>query len=542
MQNHIFRLGAIIFCWLAFASAGKLHAQTTWYDKARAATDNNRKIEYFSKSLESERKDNWVYYFRGWAYYSLGRYEKASRDFKSGISSEGTLDPTFLNASLAWCAYRLENYESGLQYAELAIEQRKDNSEGWNVMGWCLIQLDRPAEAVQAFTQFINLQPKETSGYTSRSYAYLMLKSYEKVISDCESGLAINPENENLLERKAFTLIKMGRKAEGIELVRTKINYKPDDPLSLSHLGDLFYRNEDYQLAIDYHTSGMKLYDAKMREDREFMNNHRIDIYEIYMARGNAYYAMKDNQRALGDYKHATSILPTDYRAWQEIGHLQTFQKNWFEGAQAYEKAFAIRPDLKTGWVNLGFCYDNLNQPTRAIDAYTRGIKNNPDVGLLYNNRGYGYLELKQYDLAFADLQKAIEVEPEIVMSHVSLGEYYYDRKMYNDAIAKFDHAIKMEEGTSEAYTAAYFTRGMCYFDLEQFDKAIPDFLKTIEWSPRHVLAHEMAGVTYYKLGKLCESYTYLKRTLDLESTVANKKAKQAPLYLGKMTQNPCNK
>jgi tetratricopeptide (TPR) repeat protein len=127
-------------------------------------------------------------------------------------------------------------------------------------------------------------------------------------------------------------------------------------------------------------------------------------------------------------------------------------------------------------------------------------------------------------------------------MSHVSLGEYYYDRQMYQDAIAKFDHAIKMEEGTFEAYTAAFYTRGSCYFELKEYDKALKDFLEAIKWSPKHVLAHEKVGITYYKLGKLCDSYTYLKRTLDLESTVANKQAKEAPVYLGKMTKNPCTK
>jgi tetratricopeptide (TPR) repeat protein len=163
-------------------------------------------------------------------------------------------------------------------------------------------------------------------------------------------------------------------------------------------------------------------------------------------------------------------------------------------------------------------------------------------VGLLYNNRGYGYLELKEYDKAYADLQKAIEVEPEIVMSHVSLGEYFYDRKMYDQAIEKFNQAVKMEDGTFEAYTAAFYTRGLCYLEQDMFEKAIPDFLDAIKWSPKHVLAHEKAGITYYKLNKLCEAYTYLKKTLDLESTVPVKVAKEAPKYMGKMTKNPCVK
>lgn len=519
-----------------------LLGQVTWYDKGREADDNNRKVEYFTKALELERKDSWVYYFRGWAYYGLGKYEKANKDWQTALTVKGTLEPSFLNASIAWSYYRMEKYDLGLDYAQKAIEGRDNNTEAWNAKGWCLIMLDRPEEAVTAFTKYIQLQPDESLGYANRSYAYVLTKEYAKVIADCDKALAKDPKNEYLLERKAYTLIKMGRNQEGIDLIKTKINYKPDDPQSVSNIGNLFYRNEDYTTAIEYHTRGIKLHDVLMKDDREYMDKHRKDIYEIYMSRGNAYNALKDYQHALADFKHATTIMPNEYRAWHEIGQLQTFQKNWSEGAQAYEKAFALKPDLHYGWVNLGFCYDNLNQPVRAIDAYTRGIANDPSVGLLYNNRGYGYLELKEYDKAYADLTKAIEVEPEIVMSHVSLGEYFYDRKMYDDAIAKFDHAIKMEDGTYEAYTAAHFTRGLCYMEQEMYEKAIPDFLAAIKWSPKHVLAHEKAGITYYKLSKLCEAYTYLKRALDLESTVAVKTAVEAPKYMGKMTKNPCVK
>ncbi len=517
-------------------------AQVTWYDKAREADDNNRKVEYYTKALEEERKDNWVYFQRGWAYYTLGKFEKAGRDWQAGLTAKGTLDASFLNSGLAWVNYRLEKYELGLEYAQKAVEGRDDNSEGWNAKGWCQVMLERNEDAIVSFSKYIALRPKESLGYSNRSFAYGLIKDYPKVIEDCDMALTMDPKNEFLLERKAYTLIKMGKNQEGVDLIKTKINYKPNDPLSLSNIGNLFFRNEDYLTAIEYHTRGMKLYESLMRDDREYMNTHRRDIYEIYMARGDAYNALKDYQHALGDYKHATTIIPTEYRAWQDIGELQTFQKNWSEGAQAYEKTFALKPDLKFGWVNLGYCYDNLMQPMRAIDAYSRGIANNPEVGLLYNNRGYGYLELKEYDKAYDDLTKAVEVEPEIVMSHVSLGEYFYARKMYPEAIAKFDQAIKMEDGTFEAYTAAYFTRGRCYFEQEMLEKSIPDFLNAIKWSPKHVLAHEMVGITYFKLNKLCESYTYLKKTLDLESTKPIKEAKEAPKYMGKMTKNPCLK
>ncbi|MEM7036499.1 MAG: tetratricopeptide repeat protein, partial [Bacteroidota bacterium] len=91
-----------------------------------------------------------------------------------------------------------------------------------------------------------------------------------------------------------------------------------------------------------------------------------------------------------------------------------------------------------------------------------------------------------------------------------------------------------------EAYTAAYFTRGMCYFEQKNFEKAKPNFKSALNINPKHVLSHEKLGIAHFELEEKCEAYKSLKKALDLESQVANKTAREAPRYLGKMTRNPC--
>ena len=139
-------------------------------------------------------------------------------------------------------------------------------------------------------------------------------------------------------------------------------------------------------------------------------------------------------------------------------------------------------------------------------------------------------------------MEKAIEVEPEIVMSHVSLGEYYFYVEQYDKAIEIFNKAITMEDGSDQAYTAAYFTRGSCFYAQEKYELAKLDYLKAIGITEDHVEAHEKLGMAYYELKEYCLAYKTLKKTLDLEKTIPfeKKKAKDAPRYLGKMTKNPC--
>ncbi len=522
--------------------AGSLMGQN-WYEQGKAAEQPMLQVDYFTKALNiGERTDNWLYFRRGWAYYNAKRYQRAIRDFQKGQEVEGTLKNAFLLAGLAWCYYELGEYPKALALAEGAIAEMPSNTRAWNAKGWCLIGMNRDEDALAAFDEYVRLAPDEFVGYSNRSYAYMQVGQYENVIRDCDQALAMIGESEFLIERKAFAMMKLDRKQDAIQLLRDKITYEPNDPASTWAFGELFYRNEDYDEAIRYHTTALSQYERKVREDKEFIREFRDNLYEIYLSRGQSHDALKNYQRALADYKKATETKEDDYRAWYEMGALQTYQENWYEGARAYERAFELRPDLKFGWVNLGFCYGKLNNLERAVSAYSRGIKNNPKVGLLYNNRGFVYLEMKKYELALGDLKKAIEVEPEVVMSHVSLGEYYYDRKDYGSAIAKLNEALGMEEGSDQAYTVAYFTRGMCYLDQEQFAPAIRDFLSAIKIQPDHVLAHEGLGIAYYESEKLCDSYKALRKALDLEKTVPHerKTALESPKYLGKMTRNPC--
>ena len=513
-----------------------------WFNKAMDETDPNLKVEYLTRAIKEERQDRWVYYQRAWAYSYLDKLETALKDVAFARKAEGRLDDTHLDALEAWFLYRLDDYQAGIEAAERSIAADPDNLLALNAKGWCLLGLDRDAEAVQSFSKYVQAQPEDPIGYKNRSYAYAQAGQYQNVIADCDKVISMGASNDFIIERKAYAMMKLGQKDAAIALVKDKIDYKPNDPISLSQIGNLFHRNEDYDAAIKYHTEAIATYNRIVREDKDFRKEFRDNIFEIYISRGEAHYDKKDYQLALADFKEASSIKAEDYRAWLKIGQLQTYQENWLEGADGYEQAFSRNPDLKFGWVNLGFCYGQLNQPGKAIDAYTRGIRNNPDVGLLYNNRGFNYLELKQYDKALADLQKAIEVEPEIVMSHVSLGEYYYDVKDYDKAIAKFDEALAMEEGSDQAYTAAHFTRGRSYFDMEQWEKAGADFKAAIKITPDHVEAHEFLGIVYFNTDQKCEAYKILKRTLDLEKMVppSKKKATKAPLYLGKLTRNPC--
>lgn len=513
-----------------------------FYDLGREETDNNKRIDLFTKAIEAGKDDAWPYYRRAWSYYSQRRYDRALKDFKTSMEKPGNLDATYNQVGIAWVYYDQGKNELAREWVDKALQSSSNkNSSALSVDGWLKIRNKDYRGATQSFSQYIALNPNAYIGYWDRSYAYLMQEDYQNVYNDCVKGLELKAGHEGLLERKALAMLKLGKEEEAISLIREKIDYKPDDPISLSRIGNLFYKAGDYRGAIEYHNKGIELYKKKIADDPEFVKVYNSDVYMIYMSRGDAYEALEDYPHALQDYEMATLTNDQRHEAWLEIGELQTFQNNYREAANAYEKAFTRKPDHNSGWVNLGYCYSNLGEDPKAIHTYTRGIKVDPNNGLLYNNRGFAHLDLKHYDKAKADLEKAIAIDPSIVMSHVSLSEYYYRVGEYDNAIRKANEAMKMENGTSKAYAAVYQNRARCYMAQEKWQPATDDLLASLNYEPSTISAYEELGICYFNLDEKCKAYKNLKKALAMDKNNRVKECKEAALYLARLTKNPCN-
>lgn len=57
---------------------------------------------------------------------------------------------------------------------------------------------------------------------------------------------------------------------------------------------------------------------------------------------------------------------------------------------------------------------------------------------------------------------------------------------------------------------------GVCYFDLNDFENAIPSMKKGIELNPKHQIAHFNLGIVYYTKGNIKEAVEWWKKAIEL--------------------------
>lgn len=157
--------------------------------------------EYLRHLSVREQFEHDSYYFRGYAYLNLQKFESAIADFTKAISinpEDGTSYP------FRGLAYRFSGkLEQALTDYSRAIELNKKYGDRSNSMqavnyshrGDVYLQLQDYERAAFDFTQAIQLAPEDLSSYRNRGKAYVALQEYDKAITDFTKVLEINPDD-----------------------------------------------------------------------------------------------------------------------------------------------------------------------------------------------------------------------------------------------------------------------------------------------------------------------------------------------------------
>ncbi len=173
-----------------------------------------------------------------------------------------------------FCASEKELFESGLDF----------------------LQQDRYQEAVDTFTQLIDVAPENPHAYRNRGVAYMKLNLYDKAINDFQRTKEIVPDLKGLH----------------------------------SNLGVAWYYKKNYSRAI-------KNYDREI--------SLSPDNYFAYFNRAICWAVLEDYEKSFSDIIKTIELLPDFYLAFCLKGDLLVKMNRPRQAKQVYEDAISIDPD-----------------------------------------------------------------------------------------------------------------------------------------------------------------------------------------------------
>jgi tetratricopeptide (TPR) repeat protein len=145
-----------------------------------------------------------TYYLEGLAYENLEQRETAAEKYRKAVEVQtGTIDlgPVY---NLANVLFQLKQYEECLRYAQLIINDSKDDSmrlDAVKISASALGHLKRPADAVKMYDRIIDSEPDDADPYYDRAILFLELGDTTKAIADFEKTLALDPKDLDAMEQ-----------------------------------------------------------------------------------------------------------------------------------------------------------------------------------------------------------------------------------------------------------------------------------------------------------------------------------------------------
>lgn len=141
-----------------------------------------------------------------------------------------------------------------------------------------------------------------------------------------------------------------------------------------------------------------------------------------------------------------------------------------------------------------------------VIEAY-------PNTALAYYNRGlYFFNKKQQIPAALQDYQKAIEVAPNYYEALYNTAYLLEKQKQNEKAKEYLDKALKIKtEGK------AYLLEGNIYSNINQLEKSIESYTKSIAVEPTFAKAYLSRGTRYYQLKQLDAGLKDLNKAVELD-------------------------
>ena len=177
-------------------------------------------------------------------------------------------------------------------------------------------------------------------------------------------------------------ILEQDNENEFLKLLSLAVKINPSNHHAYSTLAMYYFDRKNYYYAVEFF--GIAL---------QFDKNN----IEYYNNRGNAYYFMKDMERALKDYKKGKTLKCNCDRITSNIGNIY-YQKCDYENAlKFYKEAIKINPKKSNHYFNASLVFYCLKDQMQAKSYFYKAIALSPEKEEEYFNRGAYLFFDKEY-------------------------------------------------------------------------------------------------------------------------------------------------
>ncbi len=335
--------------------------------------------------------------------------------------------------------------------------------------------------AISAFSQALQLDPKNPTIYGSRGNAYYDAGDFAAAIADYSKVIELQPGNTSAYYNRGLVYFDQGNYQAAINDLSIALQVQPHDADVLYKRGVSYYQVKNHQAAIaDFD----KLIRLNPKDDR------------AWSARGLALVGQKEEQKAMDNYTQAINLNPKDSKTFYNRGRLRAQIGDNTGALQDYNQALAITPQDVDALTNRCSVNIALNNHPDAVSDCTAAINLQPNNAVAFNNRCIAHFNRREHQNAIRDCTQALRLNPSSDQAYSNRGDVRRDVGDRTGALADYSEAIKINPNNSFTYTSRANVRR----DLEDWRGAIDDYSRALALNPNNAAALYGRGLAYSRI------------------------------------------
>lgn len=308
------------------------------------------------------------------------------------------------------------------------------------------------------------LEPEVLAGaHNNRGIIFNVMERPEDAIGAYTQALRVAPDLPQAFRGRAVALNKLGRFSEAIPDFDLALADRPDDPfilnqrgLALVGVGDNVNAADDFQAALDLDAGFLEVRLNLLEALRASGQMDRIDAVEAGEAvvDGQTQYGLGNYEKALAYFSQALDLDHNNEDALFERGRAFISLGRFEDAIVEYDTLLAFQTDNSTAFFNRALAYENLDNFPAAVADFTSTIALDPDNLDAYSRRARGYAKLMDYAAAVADYTAILDVHAFNTPALRSRGYAAFNLGRFD--LTNRDHALAVRDEQASAATRVF--------------------------------------------------------------------------------------
>jgi tetratricopeptide (TPR) repeat protein len=192
-----------------------------------------------------------------------------------------------------------------------------------------------------------------------------------------------------------------------------------------------------------------------------------------------------DLRNATAQWRSVAEAMPHNCVASYQVGRLLALQGQWAEAETRLLQAVAQRPEMPSGWFQLGNVRLGQGKLEMALENYERAEGLDPADAIYCVFTGKVLSQMNRQTEAVARFQEALKLKPDCWEAHFALGDQLVVEDKIAEAQKEYEAVVHLQPGNS----MAHLNIGVALARQGRMEAAQKEFEETLRLDPANKMA-----------------------------------------------------